>query len=214
MKARLLLLLALLGGWCWTHPPVLQLWTGRCRHEQLVFFRAHGAHIWPTQHGMRLQADQGGVQALAGWCAHLQMARDLVSQNLANCHSAKTADGTPYRRQFLEVTADGESLVRSDTSDYHRVYDPCNPDAEQTGEHKGYVAMPNVNEAAERANLEQLDLELPRYRQALEDLSKLVDPTHRLALDPLVEEPATPPVPMQAVAFESLMHSVEAEQEP
>ena len=212
---RLLLLLPLLAFWCWSHPPVLQLWTGRCHQQQLTFFRAHGAHVRATQHGMRLEADRGGVQALAGWCAHLQMARDLAIQNLANCNTNKTADGTPYRRQFLEVTPDGESLVRTDCSDYNWVYDPCNPNAEQDGDHKGYVAMPNIRQESERAHLQQLNEELPRYRQALEELSKMVDPGHRLALDPLVEEPSDPPpVPMRAVSFESLMRQVESEEVP
>lgn len=193
MKFRLfLVMLALIAFWCWTHPPVLQLWTGRCGYQQLTFLRAHGAQVRPTQHGLRIAANRGGVRALAGWCAHLQMSRDVVSQNLANCRTSKTADGTPYRRHFVEVSPEGESVVKEDQGDLNWVYDPANPNSMQDGEHQGYVPMPNVNETAERSHLQQLNEELPRYRQALEDLSLMVDPTHRLALDPLVEEPAAP----------------------
>lgn len=218
MKLRLLLLLVLLASWCWMHPPFLQLWTGRCSSDQLAFLRARGAHVRPTLHGLRIEADRAGVQALACWCAHLQMSRDITSENLANCRTARTADGTPYRRKFVTVTPDGQSMVREDRSDYNWVYDPANPNAEKENEHSGYVPMPNVNEAMERANLERIDQELSRYRQALEELSRMVDPTHRLALDPLVEEPAAPPPPLRCedvepVSFESLMNSVQSEAE-
>jgi hypothetical protein len=219
MKLRLLLLLALLASWCWMHPPVLQLWTGRCSYDQLAFLRARGAHVRPTLHGLRIEADRAGVQALADWCAHLQMSRDINSENLANCRTVRTADGTTYRRKFVTVTPDGQSMVRMDSSDYNWVYDPTNPNAEQENEHRGYVPMPNVNEALERANLQRIDEELPRYRQGLEELSRMVDPSHRLALDPLVEEPAALPLPRQceeldSVSFESLMNSVQAEAGP
>lgn len=192
MKLRLLLVLSLLAYWCWTHPPVLQLWTGRCGYKQLAFMRAHGAQVRPTQHGFRIAADRAGVRALARWCAHLQLCRDVVSQNLANCHTAKTLDGTPYRRHYVSINPEGESVMEEDQGDYCWVYDPTNPNAMQDGNHKGYVPMPNVNESGERIDLEQLNEELPRYRQALEELSRMVDPTHRLSLDPLVEEPAKP----------------------
>ncbi|MBX3172135.1 MAG: hypothetical protein KF760_32320 [Candidatus Eremiobacteraeota bacterium] len=192
MQPRLLLLLALLAFWCWTHPPVLQLWTGRCSYEQLAFLRAHGARVRPTEHGLRIVANRGGVRALACWCAHLQRSRELVSQNLANAHTYETAEGTPYRRRFVAITPAGESFVNEDRGDYNWVYDPTNPNALQDGEHKGYVPMPNVNESWERSQLQLLNEEVPRYRQALEELSRMTDPTHRLDLDPLVEEPAKP----------------------
>lgn len=199
---RLLLLLPLIAYWCWSHPPVLQLWTGQASYQQLAFLRAHGAQVRPTEHGLRIAANRGGVRALACWCAHLQEARDVVSQNLANAHATLTAEGTPYRRRYVTVDSRGETMVEEDSGDFNWVYDPTNPNAVQDGDHKGYVPMPNVNETAERSQLAELDQELPRYRQGLEDLSRLVDPSHRLSLDPLVEEPTAP---AKQIRFESLL---------
>lgn len=34
-----------------------------------------------------------------------QKRMDVVSNNIANAHTTKTADGTPYRRQFAQVSA-------------------------------------------------------------------------------------------------------------
>lgn len=198
MKPRLLLLLAVLAWWCWTHPPVLQVWTGRCETEQLTFLRAQGAGVQPTEHGFRIAADAHGVRALADWYAHLEKTRELARQNLANCQTIKTQDGLPYRRRFAAISPDGQSIVREDSGDYQWVYDPTHPCAMQEGIYRGYVPMPNVNAEAERALLRDMEEELPRYRQALDELSKMVDPGHRLVLDrPISGEQTDQPLPTQ-----------------
>lgn len=107
-----------------------------------------------------------------------QFRMDVTSNNIANAHTSKTEDGTPYRRQVAVVSSqnaeafagmmtasfDDENFdvfkeeraggnfggvavegVVEDTADFRWVYDPTNPNAEQDGPHKGYVAMPNVN---------------------------------------------------------------------
>lgn len=117
-----------------------------------------------------------------------QFRMDLISENIANAHTAKTADGTPYRRKMAVATAeqkaqfdsefsaasfdvsaefDGKSgtaayqgggvSVQSvaDNSDFNWVYDPTNPNACQEGDHKGYVAMPNVNIISEMTSMMQ-----------------------------------------------------------
>jgi len=157
-----------------------------------------------------MQVDRGGVQALAEWCRHLQLSRSILTQNIANVHTAKSADGTPYRRQFVLVDEQGQSQVGTDRGDYNWVYDPTNPNAVQEGEHKGYVAMPNVNEAVERAGLEQLDQQLREYHQALKEISHMVDPGGRELLDPQVSEEPAPVVPpdRQGVSFESILNLV------
>jgi len=216
MKLRLLLILSLLALWCWTHPPVLQIWAGRDQ-QAVRHMRAHGGVCWPTLHGVRIQANAGGVQALAEWCRHLQFSRDILTQNIANVHTAKTADGTPYRRQFVQVDAQGQTQVCIDQDDYNWLYDPTNPNAVQEGDHMGYVAMPNVNEASERACLEQVDQQIREYHQALKELSQMVDPNGRMHLDPLVSERPLLPVSQElvgesaktgGVAFESILNSV------
>ena len=212
MKFRLLLVLSGLALWCWTHPPVLQIWAGR-DYQAIRHLRAHGAACWPTLHGVRIQANGGGVQALAEWCRHLQLSRAIVSENIANVHTLKTAEGIPYRRQFVRVDEQGQSQIGTDQGDYNWVCDPTSPDAVQEGDHKGYVAMPNVNEQYERESLEQIDQQFREYHQALKELSQTVDPHGRMMLDPRVSEEPVPegekvkPVG-QGVCFESILNSL------
>jgi flagellar basal-body rod protein FlgC len=117
-----------------------------------------------------------------------QFRMDLISENIANAHTAKTADGTPYRRKMAIASAEqkaqfdsefssasfdvsgefdtksgtasyqggGVSVASaSDNSDFNWVYDPTNPNACQEGDHKGYVAMPNVNIISEMTSMMQ-----------------------------------------------------------
>ena len=57
--------------------------------------------------------------------------------------------GTGGRRARVTVTS------VSDNSDFNWVYDPTNPNAAQDGDHKGYVAMPNVNIISEMTSMMQ-----------------------------------------------------------
>ena len=118
-----------------------------------------------------------------------QFRMDLISENIANAHTAKTAEGTPYRRKMAVATAENKAHLDSefsaasfdvsgefdnsksgtagyagggvsvasvaDNSDYNWVYDPTNPNAAQDGDHKGYVAMPNVNIISEMTSMMQ-----------------------------------------------------------
>ncbi len=94
---------------------------------------------------------------------------NVLSSNLANVNTIKTAEGTPYRRRTVvyESKAPGgfdEELntalsagpeevevtdVVPDKRDFREVYDPGNPDADA----KGVVLMPNINPVEEMANL-------------------------------------------------------------
>jgi len=87
---------------------------------------------------------------------------NVISQNLANANTTRTADGTPYRRQtavFQAVPA-GELFEDrlKDSLDrklqgvrvtgivpvkgpFKTVFDPTHPDADE----KGYLQLPNVN---------------------------------------------------------------------
>jgi flagellar basal-body rod protein FlgC len=102
---------------------------------------------------------------------------DVVAENLANADSTKGVDGTPYKRQEVELqqapggptfgdtlnaamgssspgTSDSPGGVTvtgivSDQTAPREVFDPGNPDANK----KGYVAMPNVNSVEEMTDL-------------------------------------------------------------
>ncbi len=95
---------------------------------------------------------------------------DIISQNIANSTTTKTAEGGPYRRKlvvleeqknssFENVLADkmqGSALggvrvreVVEDTTPFTPVYNPKHPDADENG----YVMMPNVNTTEEMVDL-------------------------------------------------------------
>lgn len=193
MKIRLLLLICLSWLWHWTHPSFVQLWVGRCHQDDLRFLRGHGATVMLTRHGLRVQANPEGLLAVADWEDHLRTQRDLIQQNLANCKTLLTCDGTPYRRQWLEVSETGESLVRRDQGDFLWVYDPTHPAAAHEGPHRGYVAFPNVNESYERSSLQFVTERLQRVHEGFLRLQDRVD-----SLDEIQEElPERPPVRAQ-----------------
>lgn len=96
---------------------------------------------------------------------------DIISENLANISTTRTAAGGPYRRRYttleqagtpsfssvLQNTMDSGytgagvrvASIQEDQSDFKRVYDPTNPDAGADG----YVLMPNVNVETEMVDM-------------------------------------------------------------
>ncbi len=88
---------------------------------------------------------------------------NVISMNLANANTTRTADGTPYRRkttvfQTVPIEEDSfESHFKSSqedmiygvkisgivpvSGDFKKIFDPSHPDADQ----KGFVYLPNVN---------------------------------------------------------------------
>ncbi len=95
---------------------------------------------------------------------------DIVSKNIANANTTRTANGTPYKRQVVtfksvennsfkdhlnkslgEKIGQGVEVVsiKEDNSAFKRVYDPGHPDADKDG----YVLMPNVNIVTEMVNM-------------------------------------------------------------
>lgn len=95
---------------------------------------------------------------------------NLISSNLANANSTRTAEGGPYKRKdavFTTATPSpsfGETLSRfggnqpsgvrvtqiiEDNSPPRLQYDPKHPDADA----KGFVAMPNINPVEEMADM-------------------------------------------------------------
>lgn len=56
-----------------------------------------------------------------------QKRMDVVSNNIANAHTTKTADGTPYRRQFAQVSA-------ADATEFNSAFEKASFDAAIGGE--------------------------------------------------------------------------------
>ena len=87
---------------------------------------------------------------------------DVISQNIANVHTTRAADGRAYRRrQVIFEMIPGEpgtpgptggvrvSQVKTSDAPMERVYSPGHPDANA----QGYVEMPNVNLVDEMVDL-------------------------------------------------------------
>lgn len=94
---------------------------------------------------------------------------NLISSNLANANSTRTAEGGPYKRKDAVFTAAplaggfstamqqarqglsrvAVSGIMEDQQPPRLQYDPTHPDADS----KGYVALPNVNVLEEMADM-------------------------------------------------------------
>ncbi len=91
---------------------------------------------------------------------------DVITSNLANASTTKTAEGGPYRRKTIVLKAEDidepfdktlrgalaevkVDQVTEDPSPMKSIYDPAHPDADE----KGFVLMPNVNAITEMADM-------------------------------------------------------------
>ena len=102
---------------------------------------------------------------------------DVISDNIANANTTRTADGGPFRRSrvvfrprvdqpywrspFLPEALDngigqGVRVVEIEKdmdSELRLVYDPTHPDAIKTGPKEGYVEYSNVNTVSEMVDM-------------------------------------------------------------
>lgn len=108
------------------------------------------------------------IDAAASGLTAERLRMDVISNNIANANTTRTAEGGPYRRQIvLFEPRSGQSFsqvlekelepglgvkvsgIAKDNSPTRRVYDPNHPDADRTG----YVEMPNVNIVSEMVDM-------------------------------------------------------------
>ena len=106
-----------------------------------------------------------------------RMRLDVISDNIANANTTRTADGGPFRKSrvvfrpavdqpywrspFLPESLDNgigkgvqvSSIEKDMDSELRLVYDPTHPDAIKTGPKKGYVEYPNVNVVNEMVDM-------------------------------------------------------------
>lgn len=112
----------------------------------------------------------GAIDSAASGLTAERLRMDIISNNIANVNTTRTAEGGAYKRQlavfapregngnsfaqFLSQELNSGSGVRvvgitKDNSPTRRVYDPAHPDANQ----EGYVEMPNVNVVTEMVDM-------------------------------------------------------------
>ena len=109
------------------------------------------------------------IDAAASGMTAERLRLDVISNNLANANTTRTAKGGPFRRQVVvyrprdEYNDFGRMLAEKlnagkgvrvvgiveDSSPSPIVYDPNHPDADD----KGYVHMPNINVVAEMVDM-------------------------------------------------------------
>jgi len=78
----------------------------------------------------------------------------IISSNVANVRTTDAGKGQPYRRLEAVFKSDKDGGVEvdkiiEDMSEFPRILDPGNPDADE----QGYVTMPNVDLPVEMMNL-------------------------------------------------------------
>jgi len=102
---------------------------------------------------------------------------DVISDNIANANTTRTADGGPFRRSrvvfrprveqpywrspFLPDALDNgigkgvrvSEIEKDMDSELRLVYDPTHPDAIKTGPKAGYVEYSNVNTVSEMVDM-------------------------------------------------------------
>ena len=101
---------------------------------------------------------------------------DLISSNIANANSTRTAEGGAYRRKMAILApinnrpeykspfipdriqhGEGQGVrivkIEHEKSPFRLVYNPEHPDAIKVGPKTGYVEMPNVNVVTEMTDL-------------------------------------------------------------
>lgn len=84
-----------------------------------------------------------------------QSVMDMISQNIQNARTTRTASGGPYRRKILVLERDpnggGVRIARivEDTEPGHLVFEPGHPDADADGN----VRYPNVDIITEITDL-------------------------------------------------------------
>jgi flagellar basal-body rod protein FlgC len=110
----------------------------------------------------------GAIDSAASGLTAERLRMDVISNNIANVNTTRTAEGGPYRRQVVVFEprsgnsfADALSSqmgqgsgvrvsgITKDQSPLRMVYEPNHPDANPNG----YVAMPNVNVVTEMVDM-------------------------------------------------------------
>ena len=110
----------------------------------------------------------GAIDAAASGMTAERVRLDVISNNIANVNTTRTAEGGPYRRQYVifEPRSGGGAFARSlnrqlqlngvkvtgitkDDSPPRMVFEPGHPDADADG----YVKMPNFSIITEMVDM-------------------------------------------------------------
>ena len=111
-----------------------------------------------------------GMNIAASGMTAQRLRTDIISENIANANTTRTAEGGPYTRRNVLLTqktslnfgdvfnetlqgagngVKAVAITKDTETDYNLVYDPSHPDADENG----YVKYPNVNIVNEMTDL-------------------------------------------------------------
>ena len=111
----------------------------------------------------------GAIDTAGSGMTAERLRMDVISNNIANVNTTRTAEGGPYRRQLVVFEPrngnksfrqmldgylePGEGVravgITKENSPFRLVYEPNHPDANKAG----YVEMPNVNIVSEMVDM-------------------------------------------------------------
>jgi len=110
----------------------------------------------------------GAIDAAASGMTAERLRLDVISNNIANVNTTRTAEGGPYRRQFVvfeprqgegafsgslkkQLQLNGVKVtgISKDDTPARLVYEPGHPDADASG----YVKMPNFSIITEMVDM-------------------------------------------------------------
>lgn len=114
----------------------------------------------------------GAIDAAASGLTAERLRMDVISNNIANVNTTRTAEGGAYRRKLVVFEPRGEEAsdfaqmlqkeagakagngvrvveIVPDNAPFRSVYNPTHPDANQDG----YVEMPNMNIVSEMVDM-------------------------------------------------------------
>lgn len=111
-------------------------------------------HIKIQNHYIVLYNNEKTVDGLIDLLGFLRLQMDIISDNIANATTTRSANGGPYTRRFVDLDSNGSPHINEDKkTPFRYVYDPGHPDAIKQGRQKGYVKYPNVSSVTEMVNM-------------------------------------------------------------
>ena len=113
----------------------------------------------------KIPDQKGLLEDLSKILITIRTAMNVISMNLANMNTTKTADGGPYRRKALLINRDFEiKKIVGVPGAMKKVYDPSHPDADKAG----YLYLPNVSEVEEK-------VQMMNIQRLYNDISKIIE---------------------------------------
>ena len=134
---------------------------------------------------MKIENGFGPIDIAVSGLRAQNKSMEVISSNIANARTTDAGKGEPYRRLeaiFKTETEDDDiggvkvGKIAKDMSDFAKVLDPGNPDADENG----YVQMPNVSIPVEMMNLTMATRTYQANAAVLRRYQQMVDTTLEL----------------------------------